>query len=305
MIHPPCPYVTAASNVPLSIDPICDRIDTADTVLYFARLHFLGKAFSFGNENQTLSASSVNGCSFIPSSTARSFTRLCISSETRRGRVLFMPVQNTEAQNERKGIFSEFHYLFDSPISGWLSCGVLKILVAVDPGKSGGIAVALGSFSVSVYPMPDTEGGVLNLLQAIADESGAEPLRAVVEEVGGYLGESQPASRAFEFGRGFGFLLGVLQALGARVELVRPQAWQKALGLGSSGRTKPRHGASDEEKKSVRQFNARAKAEWKKKLKQKAEQLYPGLDVTLKTCDSLLLLEFAKRTDQAGGGSPL
>ena len=148
------------------------------------------------------------------------------------------------------------------------------------------------------YPMPDTEGGVLNLLRGIAEETGGEPLRAVVEEVGGFMGENQPASRAFSFGRGHGFCLGVLATLGARVELVRPQAWQKVLSLGHSERIKAPPGANDEERNKIRAYNGKAKTEWKRKLRERAEQLFPGVNVTLKTCDALLILEYGKRTEQ-------
>ena len=34
-------------------------------------------------------------------------------------------------------------------------------------------------------------------------------------------------------------------------------------------------------------------SEWKRKLKAKAQELYPHLDVTLKNCDALLILHFA------------
>jgi hypothetical protein len=170
----------------------------------------------------------------------------------------------------------------------------MKILIGIDPGASGGIAYEVGGFA-SARAMPDT-GGVISFVKAIVAEANGDPVRAVVEEVGGYMGEDQPASRAFEFGRGYGYLLGILQTLEVRVELVRPQAWQKVLGLGNSGRTRAPKGASAAIRKSVRQANARAKAEWKRKLKEKASQLYPKLDVTLKTCDALLLLEYGRRT---------
>ncbi len=174
----------------------------------------------------------------------------------------------------------------------------LRVVIACDPGASGGIAYSLGNTFVTAVPMPDTEGGVLGLLRAIAAEAGGEPLRAIVEEVGGYMGDAQPASRAFTFGRGVGFTLGVLAALDARVELVRPQAWQKVLALGNSGWLTTPRGTTDEEKKKIRAMNARIKAEWKRKLREKAEQLFPGVNVTLKTSDALLLLEYGRRTEQ-------
>ncbi len=173
----------------------------------------------------------------------------------------------------------------------------MKILIAIDPGASGGIAYSLGPLFTAV-PRPATEGELLELIQSIADESGGDLVRAIVEEVGGYTGEAQPASRAFTFGEGYGFIKGILAALRIRVELVRPQTWQKALGLGNSGRSRAPHGASEEMRKAVKEANARAKTEWKRKLKEKAQQLFPGANVTLKTCDALLLLEFGRRTEK-------
>jgi len=62
-----------------------------------------------------------------------------------------------------------------------------------------------------------------------------------------------------------------------RVELVRPQKWQKALGLGSAS-------------------GCASKTEWKNKLKAAAQRLYPHLKPTLATADALLILDFARRT---------
>jgi hypothetical protein len=97
----------------------------------------------------------------------------------------------------------------------------------------------------------------------------------VVEDQTGCAGIRTSAPAMFKFGRGFGFLLGCLQTLGYRVELIRPQAWQKCLSLGT------RNGGS--------------KTEWKNKLKAEAQRLFPSVNVTLKTADALLLLEFARR----------
>ena len=152
----------------------------------------------------------------------------------------------------------------------------MKILIAIDPGASGGIAVWRDGQPADTMPMPPTEGDVLNLLRQLA----VDPAKtvAVVEEVGGYIGQAQPASGAFKFGRNFGFILGVLQTLGVRVELVRPQKWQKASGLGNAS------GCS-------------SKSEWKNKLKGCAQRLYPHLRPTLATADALLILEYAVQSE--------
>jgi hypothetical protein len=96
----------------------------------------------------------------------------------------------------------------------------MSILIAIDPGAGGGIAVWRDGQPIDAVPMPPTEGDVLNLLRQLAVDPANTV--AVVEEVGGYVGKAQPASGAFKFGRNFGFILGVLQALGVRVQLAPP-----------------------------------------------------------------------------------
>jgi hypothetical protein len=58
--------------------------------------------------------------------------------------------------------------------------------------------------------------------------------------------------------------------------MVRPQKWQGFLGLGKSEGDKTK---------------------WKNKLKAKAQNLFPSLDVTLSTADALLLLEYGVKTE--------
>lgn len=148
----------------------------------------------------------------------------------------------------------------------------MKTLIAIDPGASGGIAVRRDSQPADAMPMPPTEGDLVSLLRDLCPNPANTV--AIVEEVGGYVGQAQPASSAFRFGRNFGFILGVLQALGVRVQLVRPQRWQKALCLGNAS-------------------GCTSRTEWKNKLKGCAQRLYPHLKPTLATADALLILEYA------------
>lgn len=150
--------------------------------------------------------------------------------------------------------------------------------IAVDPGLSGGIAYQLDGQPAQAVAMPSTEGDLVDLLRNLTAE--AKDAVAFVEEVDGYVGKAQPASSAFKFGRNFGFTLGVLQTLGLRLELVRPQRWQKSLGLGAAS-------------------GCASKTEWKNKLKASAQRLYPSLKPTLATADALLILDYARRTTPA------
>lgn len=145
-------------------------------------------------------------------------------------------------------------------------------ILAIDPGASGGFAWFNG-VETRCEPMPQTEGDVLELLQRLSVE-GIRNI--IIEDQNGFCGNACPGSAMFNFGRGFGFILGASQALGFSIELVRPQKWQKALSLGS--------------KKDVG-----GSGPWKRKLKENAQRLYPNCDVTLKTADALLILHYARR----------
>lgn len=148
-----------------------------------------------------------------------------------------------------------------------------KEFIAIDPGKSGGIAWKL-AYGARAVAMPKTEPDICAKLKEVYYH--LDKPTCIIEEVGGYIGRPQPGSAMFVFGRNFGFLLGCLTTLGARIVMVRPQKWQGFLGLGTScgNRTK-----------------------WKNKLKSKAQFLFPDLDVTLAISDALLLLEYGVKTE--------
>jgi len=148
-----------------------------------------------------------------------------------------------------------------------------KELIAIDPGKSGGIAWKM-AYGARAVPMPATEPDIAQKLKEIYYH--LDKPTVLIEEVGGYIGRPQPGSAMFTFGRNFGFLLGVLTCLSARIVLVRPQKWQSFLSLGTSDGNKTK---------------------WKNKLKSKAQNLYPDLDVTLAIADALLLLEYGRKTE--------
>lgn len=154
--------------------------------------------------------------------------------------------------------------------------GISKPLttIAVDPGKHGGIAVRRPDGNTDLFKMPEPEAGMIDIFKAAV--SPEWDTVAYVESVGGYIGVEQPGSRMFTFGHNAGFIHGSLSTLGVPVYLMRPQAWQKALGLGSADKSIPR---------------TRRATAWKTKLKGEAMRRYPNHHITLKTADALLILE--------------
>lgn len=145
------------------------------------------------------------------------------------------------------------------------------MIIAIDPGKSGGFAVGGDISSPALHNMPDTLGDLVGLFREF-------PTGSVVymEKVGGYAGGAgAPGSAMFNFGKGVGHLEAISYSLGFETRQVMPQKWQKALSLGTS--------------------TGMTKGEWKNKLKATAQQLYPNLKVTLSTSDALLIYHAAHR----------
>lgn len=173
----------------------------------------------------------------------------------------------------------------------------MKTIISIDPGASGGIAWTLGG-KVSAVAMPDTRGDTILRIHSIAEESGMYgwPIIAYHEKISGYIPDGGP-SMMFQFGANCERVGCILETLGVRIIEVTPQAWQKSLGLGKKGLTKSPEKATKDQKAAVKTANAVAKRDWKNKLKAEAQRRFPGAPVTLRTCDALLLLDFAIRAE--------
>jgi hypothetical protein len=143
-----------------------------------------------------------------------------------------------------------------------------ELILAVDPGVSGGMALYReGEVSLRKFTTADEYIDYVRNLQ----KRGLS--RAVVEDVPKYIGNQMMASHSFTLGYNVGFEIGVIKSLLIPVDLVRPQKWQGGIpGLkGKSG------------------------APRKRLLKEHAKTLYPGLKVTLATADALLILDYHLR----------
>ena len=159
----------------------------------------------------------------------------------------------------------------------------MKVIIAVDPGKSGGYAVHWGvpdklhtPRGISVYKMPDSEVELIDQIKSVksyADEERYE-IEAVIEAVGGYIaGKGAPGSSMFNFGFSTGFVHGAIIALGIPLHEIRPQEWQKRVNAGTS----KIHGT---------------KPAWKRHLVNLAKKHFPQVQgINLSTADALLILE--------------
>ena len=98
----------------------------------------------------------------------------------------------------------------------------MNVLLAIDPGKTGRIALFRGDDAPGVFCVA-TANALATQLRCLP---GA---RVVIEQVNGAPGQSGPAS--FNFGKTYGELLGVCAALDVEPILIRPADWKGGLGL--------------------------------------------------------------------------
>lgn len=161
------------------------------------------------------------------------------------------------------------------------------MIIGIDPGKSGGIAISSGIEGEEVYPMPETEGDIIDLFQTILSKRrGGEDTKVYMESLTGYAGSAVPSSTMFTMAKYYWSWLFLFMNAGIQVNLVTSGNWQKGLSLGNKGSVR---GMSSSQKSKINR-------DWKNKLKGEAQRLYPHVEkITLKTCDALLVLEYGKR----------
>lgn len=148
-------------------------------------------------------------------------------------------------------------------------------LVAVDPGASGGICCVDPAGEITLHPMPESLPDIYKLLAAIRFKDSS----MWIEEVPRFAGKNIPSSSTSVLFQNVGRIEGIAFAIGYSLHRVAPTVWQAPLGLGG--------------RKSCENQN-----EWKRKLKAKAEELFPRVEgITLKTADALLIAHFGM-----GGG---
>lgn len=139
--------------------------------------------------------------------------------------------------------------------------------IAIDPGKSGGIAVITPD-KIQAYSMPETERDIVSVLTELRKET----LVAYIEDVPKAI-FGAGASALAVLHRNCGLIEGALLCLKFTIIRVPPKKWQKAVGM-AKGKLPQRA--------------------WKLKLKGEAQRRFPQVEnVNLETADALLILAAA------------
>lgn len=159
------------------------------------------------------------------------------------------------------------------------------IYVGLDPGQNGAI-VRLSNALVARYKMPNTETDLWSMFCDIRKSGAAHTMKAAIPIVACI--EQQTPRPTFFGGRSsilkstcvlygnYMQLRGMLIAAGISFEEVPPKRWQQALKI------PPR-------------LKTETDTQWKNRLKGRAQQLYPQVNVTLAIADALLIATYCKR----------
>lgn len=173
--------------------------------------------------------------------------------------------------------------------------------LGVDPGMSGGICLLDSSGHVAhVEANPESAADFWSMLYYVWEEHSAEGMRCVIEQVSGFIGKEQPGSSMFKFGKTYGYAIMAITALGIPYELVTPQRWQKGLAIPSKApHTGKRERVLTKGKRAgetvIEKFGGESGRDFKRRLREKAQNLFPGISVTETTADAMLIATYCRR----------
>jgi len=157
----------------------------------------------------------------------------------------------------------------------------MSAVLGIDPGASGGIAYINGDDVVDVLSFAKCIDSDVSAFLAHYSDA-----RAWIEKVGAT--PQMGCVSAFKFGMSFGMLRGMLIAHAIPFQMVAPTVWQRDLGLIEKGRRSRAAGNPTGSTDSAK----------KRRNRQRASELFPGIRVTNAVADALLIAHHARRCSQ-------
>lgn len=155
----------------------------------------------------------------------------------------------------------------------------MRAWIGVDPGASGCMVAIIEDGDIKVCRFEkSTETEMWDFINGLAFDYDCF---CTLELVGAMPG--QGVSSMFQFGDGVGFIRGLLTAARIPFEKKVPRTWQKAFAI--PPRETGKNGGVEE-----------SKVEFKRRVKQVAERLFPKMKITNDIADALLIAEFTRRT---------
>jgi hypothetical protein len=103
-----------------------------------------------------------------------------------------------------------------------------KVIIGIDPGKGGGIAVVVDGLITEFHKYPKTMKDLYYIMDEILHNWNTKPI-AYLEQVHAFPTDGR--SSAFKFGSNYGLWQGLLLGFEIECKFVAPQVWMKPLGL--------------------------------------------------------------------------
>jgi hypothetical protein len=155
-----------------------------------------------------------------------------------------------------------------------------KIIIGIDPGKGGGLAVSVNGVITEFHKYPTTQQDLYYTMYEILNNYKGIPL-AYLEQVHAFPTDGR--SSAFKFGTNYGVWKGLLLGMQIDYRLVAPQVWMKSLGLSKDKK---------ERKNELKQMAQRVVDKQFAELKNKR--------VTLNTSDAILISIYGYMSERIG-----
>jgi len=143
------------------------------------------------------------------------------------------------------------------------------VYIGIDPGSSsGGMAYIINRRCFCAQFKDMTEKELCDIFKSLSNMNSV----AMIEKV--HVMPGTGAQAATKFMTNYGMLLGFLLALDIPFKRITPQSWMKYYGM--------------------KKNSAETKTEWKKRLRQRAQELYPKSKIVTNTGDAVLIAEYCR-----------
>lgn len=159
----------------------------------------------------------------------------------------------------------------------------MKAYMGIDVGKSGAAVVVAEDGTIKICRfMNATEKERWDFFNSISFDYECEAIMELVHSMPG-----EGVSSSWSFGRESGLVEAFLTASCIPYQKKTPQTWMKYFGI---KREIVRENGKEVKEKSE------SKTEYKRRLRNKAEQLYPNIKMTNDISDAVLIAHFCKNT---------
>ena len=142
--------------------------------------------------------------------------------------------------------------------------------IGIDPGKSGGITV-IENGTIKTYKSPQRTEDMSTLFSLLVGSTSSYDIKLLMERV--WARPNNAVRSAFAYGVNYGQWMGIVACHEIPLQTCLPNEGIKYYGC-----------------RKALEYQER-----KRWLKDKAKSLYPKLNVTLKTSDSILIADYAKK----------